>query len=448
MIVGYNRSPSLATRLFMHRTSVCWNRVVRLVTALIVLLVAPLARAQLSIEITGAGANRIPIAIVPLAGEAALPPGISSIVRADLERSGLFRGLEVPPLIPQPTEASNVDYAEWRSRLADALVLGSVAARPDGRFEVRFRLFDVVKQTPLGGVAYTLAKDQVRATAHRIADYVYEKLTGERGVFSTRIAYVVKRGTRYELQIADADGADEETALASFEPIISPTWSPHGRRLAYVSFENKKPVVYVHSLVDGKRRVVANFKGSNSAPAWAPDGSKLAVSLSREGGSQLYLINPDGTGVRRLTNSGAIDTEPVFSPDGQSIYFTSDRGGSPQIYRMPADGGPAQRITFDGNYNVSPRISPDGKSLAYIARNEGKFQVALLDLATRQTQILTDSDRDESPSFAPNGRMILFATVIGGRGVLSAVSVDGRVKQRLTVTAGDVREPAWGPFLK
>src|SRR5512135_1693129 len=277
--------------------------------AAFVLLAAPLARAQLSIEITGAGANRIPIAIVPFAGEAALPPGVTSIVRADLERSGLFRGIEVPTLIPHPTEASTVDYAEWRARLADALVLGSVAARPDGRFEVRFRLYDVVKQTSLGGVAYTLAKDQVRATAHRISDYVYEKLTGQRGVFSTRIAYVVKRGNRYELQIADADGADEEAALASFEPVI-----------------------YVHSLIDGRRRVVANFKGSNSAPAWSPDGSKLAVSLSKDGGSQLFLINPDGSGVQRLTNSGAIDTEPRFSPDGQWIYFTSDRGGSPQIY--------------------------------------------------------------------------------------------------------------------
>jgi len=423
----------------------------RAATALVgfLLLAPPSAQAQLSIEITGAGANRIPIAIVPFPGEAVLPPGITPIVRADLERSGLFRGLEIPPLIPQPTEASTVDYAEWRARLADALVLGSVATRPDGRYEVRFRLFDVVKQTPLGGVAYTLAKDQVRATAHRISDFVYEKLTGVRGVFSTRIAYVVKRGNRYELQIADADGADEETALASFEPIISPAWSPDGKRLAYVSFENKKPVVYVHSLLDGKRHVVANFKGSNSAPAWSPDGSRLAVALSKDGGSQIYLINPDGSGLRRLTYDSSIDTEPFFSPDGKFIYFTSDRGGSPQIYRMPSSGGDAQRITFDGSYNVSPRVSPDGKSLAYISRNdEGKFQVALLDLTSGQAQILTDSDRDESPSFAPNGRMILYATVINGRGVLSAVSIDGRVRQRLTVNAGDVREPAWGPFIQ
>jgi TolB protein len=403
--------------------------------------------AQLSIEITGAGAQRIPIAIVPFAGEGALGQGISAIVRSDLERSGLFRALEVPPLSPPPTEASSVNYAEWRSRLADALVLGSVAARPDGRFEVRFKLFDTVKRQDLSGVAYTLSREQVRTTAHRIADFIYEKLTGEKGVFSTRIAYVVKRGNRYELQIADADGAGAETALVSFEPIISPAWSPDGRRLAYVSFEAKKPVVYVHSLLDGKRHVTANFRGSNSAPAWSPDGSKLAVTLSREGGSQIFLVNPDGSGLRRITTSSAIDTEPRFSPDGQWLYFTSDRGGSPQIYRMPAAGGEPQRVTFDGSYNVTPRLSPDGKMLAYITRNGSKFQVALLDLSNRQGQVVTESDRDESPSFSPNGRMILHATVLGGRGVLSAVSSDGRVKQRLSATAGDVREPAWGPFI-
>jgi len=407
-----------------------------------------LAQAQLSIEITGAGAQRIPIAIVPFEGESALAPGISTIVRADLERSGFFRGLELPPLSPVPTENTNVNYSEWRSRLADALLVGSVNMRPDGRFEVRFRLHDVVKQTPLGGIAYTLNKDQARATAHRISDFVYEKLTGDKGVFSTRIAYVVKRGNRYELQIADYDGANAETALASFEPIISPAWSPDGKRLAYVSFENKKPVVYIHTLADGKRHVVANFKGSNSAPAWSPDGNRLAVVLSREGGSQMFLINPDGSGLRRLASSSAIDTEPRYSPDGQWIYFTSDRGGTPQIYRMPATGGEPQRVTFEGSYNVSPRISPDGKTLAYITRNDSKFQVALLDLTSRQVQILTDSDRDESPSFSPNGRMILLATVINERGVLSAVSADGRVKQRLSTTAGDVREPAWGPFVE
>jgi len=414
------------------------------------LFAASLAHAQLSIEITGAGGTRTPIAIAPLAGEGALgPTAISAIVRADLERSGQFRALELPPLNPTPTEASTVNYSEWRARLADALVVGSVSSRPDGRFEVRFRLHDTVKQAALGGIAYTMTKDQVRATAHRIADFVYEKLTGDKGVFSTRIAYVVKRGNRYELQIADADGEGAETALASFEPIISPSWSPDGRRLAYVSFENKKPVVYVHSLLDGKRQVAANFRGSNSAPAWAPDGKTIAVTLSREGGSQIFLLNPDGSNVRRITTSSAIDTEPRYSPDGKWIYFTSDRGGTPQIYRMSPTGGEPQRVTFEGGYNVSPRPSPDGKSLAYITRNSGKFQVALQDLANRQVQIITDSDRDESPSYAPNGRMILFATVIGGRGLLSAVSADGRFKQRLSAaTGGDVREPAWGPLIE
>jgi TolB protein len=424
----------------------------RKLLALFLLGFATTAGAQLSIEITGAGGQRIPIAVAPFAGEGALgsgnSPGITAIVRADLERSGLFRMLEVPAINPPLTEASTVNFAEWRARLADAVVLGSVAARPDGRFEVRFKLFDTVKGADLSGVAYTLSREQVRTTAHRIADYIYEKLTGEKGVFSTRIAFVVKRGNRFELQIADADGAGEETALASLEPIISPAWSPDGRRLAYVSFENKKPVVYVHSLADGKRHVAANFKGSNSAPTWSPDGARLAVSLSRDGGSQIFLVNADGSGVRRLAQSSGIDTEPVFSPDGQTIYFTSDRGGSPQIYRMPAGGGEAHRVTFDGTYNVSPRISPDGKALAYIARNSGKFQVATMDLATRQVQVLTDSDKDESPSFAPNGRMILLATVNAGRGVLFAVSSDGRIKQRLPYAGGDVREPAWGPFVK
>jgi TolB protein len=420
----------------------------RKLLAAFLLCFASAAAAQLVVEVTGAGAQRIPISIAAFAGEGALAQSISGIVRADLERSGLFRMIEAPAANPPLTESSGVNYAEWRARQADALVMGSVAARPDGRFEVRFKLFDTVKSADLSGVAYTMSRAQARATAHRIADYVYEKLTGEKGVFSTRIAYVVKRGNRYELQIADADGAGEETALASFEPIVSPSWSPDGRRLAYVSFENKKPVVYVHTLADGKRQVAANFKGSNSAPAWSPDGSRLAVSLSREGGSQIFVVNPDGSNVRRVTQSSGIDTEPVFSPDGQTLYFTSDRGGSPQIYRMPAGGGEAQRVTFEGSYNVSPRISPNGRVLAYISRNAGKFQVATLDLASRQTQVITDSDKDESPSFAPNGRMILLATVNGGRGVLSAVSADGRIKQRLSISAGDVREPAWGPYTK
>ena len=415
-------------------------------TLLLLALLACSAQAQLSIEITGGGANQIPIGVLRFAGEQVLSQNISDIVEADLQRSGRFRMLFAGNVDPLPTEAAQVNFGDWKSRSADALVIGSVVRLADGRFEARFRLFDVPKQTQIGGVAFTLNANQVRTTAHRIADLIYEKLTGDRGVFSTRIAYVMKQGSRHELQIADADGAGAQTALASREPIMSPAWSPDGTRLAYVSFENKKPVVYVHSLVSGRRQVVANFKGSNSAPAWSADGAQLAVVLSKDGGSQIYLIGADGSNPRRLTNSGAIDTEPFFSPDGLWIYFTSDRGGSPQIYRMSVSGSEATRVTFDGSYNVSPRVSGDGKTLIYIARDGGRFQLRSLDLASRQGQTLTDGQNDESPSFAPNGKMILYATQINNRGSLAAVSSDGRVKQRLSVQAADVREPAWGPF--
>ena len=409
------------------------------------LVAAVPVQAQLSIEITGAGGNRAPIAVADFAGERVVAQALVSIVRSDLDHSGVFRLVD---LGPAPTDESSAAYADWKSRGADAVVVGSLANAADGRYETRFRLHDVQKQVALGGQGFGHSGGQIRATAHRISDFVYEKLTGERGIFSTRIAYVVKNAGRYELQIADADGGNGQTALASREPIISPTWSPDGSKLAYVSFEAKKPVVYVHDLSSGRRHVAANFKGSNSAPAWSPDGRRLAVVLTKDGGSQLYLVNADGSGATRLASSSAIDTEPQFSPDGQTIYFTSDRGGSPQIYRIAATGSDVQRVTFEGSYNVTPRPSPDGKSLAYITRSNGRFQVAVMDLATRQSLVLTDSQKDESPSYAPNGRMIIYATEVGGRGVLAAVSADGRIKQKLSVLAGDVREPSWGPYLK
>lgn len=418
----------------------------RVVRCLSLLLVLGSAQAQLSIEITGGGAHRLPIAIADFVGESGYSRALTSVIRADLERSGLFRMVE--PGTAAIGENDSVDFGTWKGKGADAFVGGSLANDGAGRMEARFRLYDVAKQASLGGVAFVTAPNMLRAAGHRIADYIYEKLIGEKGYFSTRIAYVVKQGSRYELQIADADGQNAQPALVSKEPIISPAWSPDGGRLAYVSFENKKPVVYVHTLANGRRTVVANFKGSNSAPAWSPDGRRLAVVLSKDGGSQIYVLNADGSGAQRLMASGSIDTEPQFSPDGQFIYFTSDRGGAPQIYRVPSSGGAAQRVTFEGGYNVTPRLSPDGRSLAYISRNGGRFQLAIMDLASKQVQILTDSHKDESPSFASNGRMILFATEMGGRGVLSAVSSDGRVKQRLSVSAGDVREPAWGPYLK
>ena len=410
------------------------------------LLAATLAQAQLSIEITGAGANRIPVAIANFAGDATAAQVVTATVRSDLERSGLFK--LVDPAGATLDENAQVNFNDWKSRGADALAAGSLARGADGRMEARFRLYDTQKQVSLGGAVFVTGNDQLRAAGHRIADYIYEKLTGEKGIFSTRVAYVVKSGSQFRLQIADADGQGAVTALSSSEPIISPVWSPDGSKLAYVSFEKKKPVIYVHTLASGQRQVVANFKGSNSAPAWSPDGRKLAVVLSKDGNSQIYVVNADGTGVQRLTQSGGIDTEPRYSPDGGSIYFTSDRGGSPQIYRMSANGGDAQRVTFEGSYNVSPRPSPDGKSLAFISRRDGRFQLAVMDLASKQVQILTDSTKDESPSFAPNSRMILIATETGGRGVLSAISSDGRIKQRLSIAAGDVREPAWGPFIQ
>ncbi len=405
------------------------------------------AHAELTIEISGAGANRIPLAIADFGGDPGSSRALTTVVRSDLERSGLFKLID--PSGMAMTEATSPAYGDWKNRGADALAAGSIGPSGDGRQEARFRLYDINKQNALAGAAFVASTPMLRAAGHRIADTIYEKLIGEPGIFSTRIAYIVKSGgNRYELHIADADGQNAQAALKSREPIISPTWSPDGGRLAYVSFENKKPVIYVHSLASGQRIVAANFKGSNSAPAWSPDGRKLAVVLSKEGGSQIFTVNADGSGVQRLTTSSGINTEPFYSPDGQSIYFTSDRGGSPQIYRSSTSGGDAQRVTFEGAYNVSPRVSPDGKTLAFISRREGGFRLAVMDLASKQVQILTDSNKDESPSFAPNGRMILIATEIGGRGVLSAVSTDGRIKQRLSISAGDVREPAWGPFTK
>lgn len=430
----------------MHSSLHKMRRLALAACGALTLLQAP-AHAELTIEITGAGANRIPLAIADFGGDAGVSRALTTVVRGDLERSGLFKMIDASGAAL--TEASSPVYADWKARGADALAAGSIGGSPDGRMEARFRLHDVNKQGVLGGAAFVTSSSMLRAAGHRIADVIYEKLIGEPGIFSTRIAYVVKGGpNRYELHIADADGQNAQAALISKEPIISPAWSPDGSRLAYVSFENKKPIIFVHSLATGKRVVAANFKGSNSAPAWSPDGRKVAVVLSKDGGSQIFTVNADGSGVQRLASSPAIDTEPNYSPDGQYIYFTSDRGGSPQIYRIGANGGEVQRISFEGSYNVSPRISPDGRSMAFISRRDGGFRLAVMDLASKQVQVLTDSNKDESPSFAPNGRMILIASEAGGRGVLSAVSIDGRIKQRLSIPAGNVREPAWGPFAK
>ena len=403
--------------------------------------------AQMTVEITGVGSQQYPIAVAPFKTEGTVPQDVAAIIRADLTRSGQFRMVDAGGTAV--AENDRVDLAQWRARGADTLVVGSISALADGRFDIRFRLYDNVKNAQLDGLAYTAPAAELRLTAHRIADRIYEKLTGDKGVFATRIAYVVEfNRTGYELQIADADGANSQTALRSREPIISPVWSPDGSMLAYVSFETHKPVVYVHTLATGQRRAVANFKGSNSAPAFSPDGKSLAVVLTKDGNSEIYVMGVDGSSPRRLTFNDAIDTEPQFSSDGASIYFTSDRGGSPQIYRMPAAGGDAQRMTFNGDYTISPRISPDGRLLAYVSRRNDLFQVEVLDIAQGQELTATDTVRDESPSFAPNGRLLLYATEVGGRGILALASTDGRSRARITGPNGDIREPSWGPFAK
>ncbi len=401
------------------------------------------AFAAMEIQVVGGAANKIVVAMPPFQAAPGAPaPGLAQIAGDDLKRSGQFSLVDANGAQTQPDAP---DFAAWRGKGAEALVAGQVIAQANGRYEVRFRLLDVVKQTQLAGYSFTITAAQWRATAHKIADIVYEKLTGVRGAFSSRIAYVQKQGKRYELRVADADGQNPRTVVRSGEPLISPAFSPDGARLAYVSFEDKKPIIYVQSLGDGGRRRVAAFKGSNSAPSWAPDGKRLAVVLSRDGGSQIFLIHADGSGLSRLTRSSSIDTEPVFSPDGQTVYFTSDRGGSPQIYRISASGGEARRLTFSGSYNVSPTISPDGRYLAYIAQDDGRYRVALHELANGQTRVLTDSARDESPSFAPNGQAVLYATVRNGRGVLGAVSLDGKTRAQLSESGVDAREPDWGP---
>jgi TolB protein len=401
------------------------------------------AAAQFRVEISGVGATQLPIAIARFRDEDKSSQAISAIVRADLERSGVFRGIDVPGVLDETTQPA---FAEWRSRAADALVTGSVTRLADGRFDVRYKLWDVAKGADLGGQSHAVTVPDLRLAAHRIADTVYEKLTGEKGVFSTRIAYVTRAGRRFTLRITDADGEGGQAALASPEPIISPAWSPDGRELAYVSFETQKAVVWVQDVSSGQRRPIANFRGSNSAPAWSPDGSQLALTLTREGGSQLYLMSREGGTPRRITNSSGIDTEPVFSPDGRHIYFVSDRGGGPQIYRMPAGGGNAERVTFNGSYNISPSISPDGKLLAYIARQGNSFRLTTMELGSGNANQLTDTADDESPSFAPNGKLLIYATRAGGRDVLMTTTLDGKIKTRLLSSGLDVREPVWGPY--
>jgi TolB protein len=403
------------------------------------------AFAQLTIDVTTSSGRQIPLAIVVFTGEASAPQNITPLVAADLARTGLFKMVPTNASLPL-ADSAPINFPEWNQRGAEGVVVGNIAPQTDGRFEVRFRLFDVAKQMQTASFSYMATATQLRATAHRIADEIYEKMIGERGVFSTKIAYVLKSGSLFQLQVADADGFNPQTVLKSLEPIRSPKWSPDGSKLAYVSFESRKSNIIVQDLGSSKRTVVANFRGDNYAPSWSPDGQRLVISLSRDGDSQIYTIPADGGEPFRVSTSKSIDTNATFTADGREIIFVSDRSGGPQLYKISAAGGAASRLTFEGSYNVNPRLSPDGKFVAFVNREGGRFRVATLELANGLVSLLTDGPLDDSPSFSPNGRTILYESKAGGRGVLGAVSADGKVKQKLSSQAGDVREPAWGPF--
>ena len=423
-----------------------------LLVGLVLAIFTQSAGAVLTIEITKGLEHGLPIAIVPFSwsGPGTVPQDVSGVIRADLARSGRFDVLPQKDFLSTPHANREVVFKDWRLIKAEALVIGSVSAVPGGGYRVQFRLYDVFKEKQLAGYRYVVTAGQLRTVAHQISDIIYQALTGVPGAFNTRIAYITRTGgvhhPVFRLQVADSDGYDPRTILRSPQPLMSPRWSPGGRRLAYVSFERGHSVVYVQNVDTGQRWRVADFPGINSAPAWSPGGRRLALALSPNGHPEIYVMVLRTGAVRQLTDDSAINTEPSWSPHGHYIVFTSDRSGSPQIFRMTADGGDVTRLTFEGSYNAAPSYSPDGRMLTLITERHGKFHTAILHLRDSALQILTDTSLDESPTFAPNGQMILYATIVNGRGVLATVSVDGNVRQLIRTSRGDVREPAWSPY--
>lgn len=414
------------------------------------LMLSGLAQANLTIEITRGSDRATPVAVVPFAGGDGFPEDVAQVIHDNLERSGYFDPLPRRQMLDRPSESEEVRYGNWRSLDVRYLVVGR-ASREGNGYRLRFELMDVSGERRMLGEVVTADQNELRGAAHYISDQIFEAITGIRGAFATRIAYVTAQGVgdnmQFTLFVADADGRNSQQVLSSQEPILSPAWSPDGRRLAYVSFETERPAIYIQDLASGQRVRATSFQGINGAPAWSPDGRRLAMSLSKDGQPEIYVMDIASRSFDRITNSSGIDTEPDWAPDGRSLVFTSDRSGGPQLYRHDFANGQQQRLTFTGNYNARGRFSPDGEAIFLIHRSSNGYQVARQDLDSGRLVTLSDSRRDESPSVSPNGTMVIFATQQGNSGILSAVTADGRASFRLPSASGDVREPAWSPFL-